>query len=289
MLLEIRGTRLYVDRRGAAGSPPLLFVHGGPGSGSYDFLSFQGDLLSEHFDLIAVDQRGVQHSDPLDGPINDTIVIDDFEALRTQLGIDRWSLIGHSYGGHLALRYAVTHPDAVDKVVFENPAWDKALASKTLVLSALPLLRELGVDDGVEELLTYDGPATSEMWDQRIDVMRRLGDRRMEIYHGPDSRDLVLPADDLPEELHARSGQFYLGITRSPEFLESLLPYLDRLTQPALLIKGEVDPVTGPEEIEYFNSHTPNGIYRNFKAVGHFVHGERPTEYAELVTDFLTD
>ena len=287
MLLEIRGTRLYVDRRGAAGSPPLLFVHGGPGSGTYDFLSFQGDLLAEHFDLIAVDQRGVQHSDPLDGPINDSIVIADFEALRTELGIDRWSLIGHSYGGHLALRYAATYPDAVDKVVFENPAWDKALASKTLVLSALPLLRELGVDDGVEELLTYDGPATTEMWDQRIDVMRRLGDRRMEIYHGPESRDLVLPADELPDELHARSGEFYLGITRSPEFLESLLPYLDRLTQPALLIKGEVDPVTSPEEIAYFEAHVPNGTYRNFKAVGHFVHGERPTEYAELVTDFL--
>jgi proline iminopeptidase len=289
MLMEIRGTRLSVDRRGAAGSPPLLFVHGGPGSGSYDFLSFQGDLLSERFDLIAVDQRGVQHSDPLDGPVDDDIIIADYETLRTRLGIDRWSLIGHSYGGHLALRYAVAHPDAVDKVVFENPAWDKVLATRTLLLAALPLLRELGLDDGVDELLADDRSTTIEIWDQRIDVMGRLGDRRMEIYHGPASRDLVLPADDLPDELHSRSGQFYAAITRTPQFAESLLPYLDRLTQPALLIKGEVDPVTSPEEIEYFQSHAPNGTYRNFKAVGHFVHGERPTEYAELVTDYLLD
>jgi proline iminopeptidase len=287
MLMEIRGTRLYVDRRGSAGAPPLLFVHGGPGSGSYDFLSFQGELLSERFDLIAVDQRGVQHSDPLDGPVDDNILIADFEALRSELGIDRWSILGHSYGGHLALRYAVAHPSTVEKVVFENPAWDKALASKNLVLSALPLLRELGVYDGVEELLRIDGPATTKMWDQRIDIMRRLGDRRMEVYHGADSRDLVLPADELPDEILSRSGDFYVAITRTPEFLESLLPYLDRLTQPALLIKGEVDPVTSPEEIEYFVSHVANGRYRNFKGLGHFVHGERPKEYAELVTEFL--
>jgi proline iminopeptidase len=125
------------------------------------------------------------------------------------------------------------------------------------------------------------------MWDQRIDVMRRLGDRRMEIYYGPASRDLVLPADELPEEILSRSGQFYLAITRTPEFLESTLPALDRLTQPALLIKGEVDPVTSPEEIAYFQSQVPSGTYRNFQGIGHFVHGERPTEYAELVTSFI--
>ncbi|WP_112241652.1 alpha/beta fold hydrolase [Kribbella monticola] len=287
MLLEIRGTRLYVDRRGTTGSPPLLFLHGGPGSGSYDFLSFQGDRLSAKLDLVGVDQRGVQHSDPLDGPVTENDLIADFEALRSALGIEQWSILGHSYGGRLALRYAATHPETVSKVIFENPPWDMVLATRTLVLGALPLLRELGLDDGVEDLLAYDGPATAEMWDERIGVLQRLGDRRMELYLGPNARDLVLPADDLPDEIQSRAGRFATEITRTPGFSESLLPYLERLTQPALLIKGELDPVTSPEEIALFQAKVPNGTYRNFQGIGHFVHGEVPAEYAELVTSFV--
>jgi proline iminopeptidase len=59
MLIDVRDTSLYVDRRGAADAPPLLFLHGGPGSGSYDFLSFQGDRLAERLQVIGVDQRGI--------------------------------------------------------------------------------------------------------------------------------------------------------------------------------------------------------------------------------------
>ena len=286
MLTEIRGTRLYVDRRGAAGAPPLLYLHGGPGSGSYDFMSFQGDRLSSRLDLIGVDQRGVQHSDPLDGPVTEDDLIADFEALRSALGIDRWSILGHSYGGRLALRYAANHPDTVGRVIFENPPWDMVLATQTIVSAALPLLRELGEDAGAAELLAYEGPATAEMWDERIALVQRLGDRRMEIYLGP-PHDLELPADKLPDEIQSRAGRFAAEITRTPGFSESLLPYLERLTQPALLIKGELDPVTSPEEIELFQSRVPNGTYRNFKGVGHFVHAEVPAEYTELVTSFV--
>ncbi|MEU8227088.1 alpha/beta fold hydrolase [Kribbella sp. NPDC048915] len=71
MLTEVRGTRLYVDQRGPADAQPLLFMHGGPGAGSYDFMTFQGDRLAERFRLIGVDQRGVQRSDPLTGPVTE--------------------------------------------------------------------------------------------------------------------------------------------------------------------------------------------------------------------------
>lgn len=286
MLMEIRGTRLYVDRRGAAGAPPLLFLHGGPGSGSYDFMSFQGDRLSAKLDLIGLDQRGVQHSDPLDGPVTEDSLIADFEALRSALGLSEWSILGHSYGGRLALRYAATHPDTVTKVIFENPPWDMVLATKNLVTTALPLLREIGEEAGAADLLAYEGPATAEMWDERIALLGRLGDRRMEIYLGPPHK-LALPADDLPEEIQNRAGRFSAEITRTPGFSESLLPYLSHLAQPALLIKGEFDPVTSPEEIALFRSTVTDATYRYFDGAGHFVHAERAEAYADLVTDFL--
>ncbi|MDX6250655.1 MAG: proline iminopeptidase [Kribbellaceae bacterium] len=287
MLMEIRGTRLHVDRRGPSDAPALLYLHGGPGSGSYDFLSFQGDRLSQRLHLVGVDQRGVQHSDPLDGPVTEDDLIADFEALRGLLGIARWSILGHSYGGRLALRYAVAHPETVSKVVFENPAWDMVLVTTTLMQAALPLLKELGRDEGVEELLAYPGPATRKMWDERIALVSRLGNRRMEIYLGPDARQLELPADELPDEIQSRGGHFADEITRTPGFNESLLPYLEQLTQPALLIKGEHDPVTSPQEIAQFQTRVADCTYRLFEGVGHFAHAERAETYAALVTDFI--
>ncbi|GAA0934431.1 alpha/beta hydrolase [Kribbella koreensis] len=287
MLMEIRGTNLYVDQRGPSNAPALLFLHGGPGSGTYDFLSFQGDALSRHLHLIAVDQRGVQHSDPLVGEVTEHDLIADFEALREVLGIDSWAILGHSFGGRLALRYAVLHPAIVERVIFENPAWDFELVTRNLVQAGLPLLRELGLAEGVEELLDNHGPMTVEIWHKRISALHRLGDRRMEIYLGPGSRDLKLPADDLPDEIQSRAGRFAESIIRSPGFVESLLPLLSQVPQPALLIKGGYDPVTSPTEITRFQQDVRNGTYRYFEAAGHFVHAEAADAYTALVTEFL--
>jgi proline iminopeptidase len=283
MLMEIRGTRLYVDQRGPDDAPALLYLHGGPGSGSYDFMSFQGDRLCQRLKVIGVDQRGVQRSDPLDAPVTEQDLIADFEALRTTLGLDSWSILGHSYGGRLALRYAVMHPATVDKVIFENPPWDMVLVTDTLVRAALKLL------PGVE-FPTHDGPATKRMWDERLALVGRLGDRRMEIYLGPDTQDLALPADtELSDEIQSRAGRFADEITSTPGFVESLLPDLARISQPALLIKGEHDPVTSPEEIERFRGDVANGSYHHAPGVGHFVHAEAPANYTRLVTGFLLD
>ncbi|MFK4083778.1 alpha/beta fold hydrolase [Kribbella sp. NPDC020789] len=282
MLIEVRDTRLYVDERGAQDALPLLFLHGGPGSGSYDFLSFQGDRLAEQLHLIGVDQRGVQQSDPLTEPVNEVDLIADFEALRETLGLERWSILGHSFGGRLALRYAVLHPQTVTKVIFENPAWDIVLNSATLISAAQRIAPGI-------QLPPHDGPATKQMWDERIALLHHLGDRRMELYLGPDNQDLQLPADTaIPDELHARSGRFAEEISGTPEFHESLLPLLAQVTQPALLIKGADDPVTSEEEIARFQSDVPDGTYHLAARTGHFVHAEAADAYAELVTGFLS-
>jgi proline iminopeptidase len=282
MLTEVRDTRLYVDQRGRPDAPPLLFVHGGPGAGSYDFMAFQGDRLGSDFHLIGVDQRGVQQSDPLSGPVDEQDLIADFEALREHLGIEQWSLLGHSYGGRLALRYAVTHPDSITRVVFENPAWDMALATENLVRAALPLLPGA-------ELPPHTGPATKQMWDERIALLSQLGDKRMGIYLGPDAQDLQLPADtELSDEYHERSGHFSGEITKSASFLEPILHCLGQLPQPALLIKGEHDPATSPREIELFRSDVPDGTYYYATGAGHFLHAEQADLFSRLVTEFLS-
>ncbi|MBR8745491.1 prolyl aminopeptidase, partial [Nocardiopsis sp. MG754419] len=112
------GQRLFWQETGHPDGVPVLAVHGGPGSGASPTWSRFTD--PDHYRLILLDQRGSGRStpdaaDPTTDLTHNTTdhLIDDFEALRIHLGIDRWHLLGASWGSCLALAYAQAHPDHV--------------------------------------------------------------------------------------------------------------------------------------------------------------------------------
>lgn len=93
-------------------NPPLLFLHGGPGSSCVDYCLYQAKALSVKPYVIAFDQRGVLRPEAIKD--NEEFHIDDIiydcEEMRTAMGITSWSLLGHSFGGMLAARYASMFP-----------------------------------------------------------------------------------------------------------------------------------------------------------------------------------
>ncbi len=104
---------IYWEESGNPRGLPVIGIHGGPGGGS-------SPEMRRFFDptvyrIILIDQRGCGKSTPhseLEG--NDTwSLVSDMEAVRAQLGIEKWVLFGGSWGSTLALTYAVTHPDRV--------------------------------------------------------------------------------------------------------------------------------------------------------------------------------
>jgi len=139
---------LFVDVRGDAGSRPLLFLHGGPGQGCYDFMAIQGDLLSGSVLLIGLDQRGVDRSAPLPSGATLTVadLVADCEEVRQELGIGRWAVLGQSSGGGLALRYAAAHPAATVAAIFENPVWDMASSARAALVPLAAMLASQGKD-----------------------------------------------------------------------------------------------------------------------------------------------
>jgi proline iminopeptidase len=100
-LMQIGTHRLWVDDSGPRTAPPLLYIHGGPGVGALEFEHYMKPVLGSAFRLISVDQRGVLRSDPI--PKGERVTIDDliadFEQVRVKLGIERWQILGHSFGG----------------------------------------------------------------------------------------------------------------------------------------------------------------------------------------------
>jgi pimeloyl-ACP methyl ester carboxylesterase len=114
------GTRLTYHQAGEG--RPLICVPGGPMQAS----AYLGDLggLSAHRWLVLLDLRGTGASAiPADSATyRCDRQVDDVEALRMHLGLDRIDLLGHSAGGALALLYAARHPDRVGRLVLLNPS-----------------------------------------------------------------------------------------------------------------------------------------------------------------------
>lgn len=294
--VAVNGTRLYVDERGAQDAPPLLYLHGGPGQGCFDFMACQGDRLAEDLRVIGVDQHGVLFSDPLpDGAmLTEDDLVDDVEALREALGIERWAVLGHSFGARLALRYAAGHPDSVTAVIFDCPPWDHAYGMPYMLELALPMLTELCQTEAVQEaraLIADPPPLDHATWLRRRAVLDALGDRRSEFYLK--RTDLAaqpggpFPSGAVDEQYHERGSAHADAVTKSASFSESLLPLLSQVDQPAILIKGGSDPVTSPTEIQRFRTDVPHGRVHVFEKSGHFSQLEEPDRYAATVRGFV--
>ncbi len=73
-------------------------------------------LLDGSHLVVRFDQRGCGRSTSPDGPFTVAQAVDDLERLRQAMGLDRWAVLGHSWGAELALRYAAAHPDRTTAV-----------------------------------------------------------------------------------------------------------------------------------------------------------------------------
>jgi proline iminopeptidase len=101
----------------------VIILSGGPGFGA-DGLNVWADLLSGDFEGISFHQRGTGFSDnaKLDSStINLKRAVQDLGDLRKNLGLEKLTLCGHSWGGMLAQAYASTFPDNTEKIVLINP------------------------------------------------------------------------------------------------------------------------------------------------------------------------
>lgn len=115
------GQELYWECSGNPDGRPAVFIHGGPGSGSRPQNRRYFD--PSVFRIVLFDQRGCGRSQPhalreADLILNTTHhLIEDLERLRDYLAIDRWTLLGVSWGTTLGLAYAEAHPRRVEALI----------------------------------------------------------------------------------------------------------------------------------------------------------------------------
>jgi proline iminopeptidase len=103
--------RLYWEQCGNPAGRAVLFLHGGPGSGSSP--AHRRFFDPAHYRIVLFDQRGAGRSTPAASLIDNTTphLVADIEALRLHLGIEKWLVFGGSWGSTLALAYGQAHPE----------------------------------------------------------------------------------------------------------------------------------------------------------------------------------
>lgn len=117
---QVRGVEIFERRIGSG--PEVVVLHGGPGA-HHDYLLPGVDALATGRTLIYYDQRGGGRSVVgRDVAVTATEQVHDLEALRDVWGLEQMHLVGYSWGGLLAMLYAIAHPDRVASLALVSPA-----------------------------------------------------------------------------------------------------------------------------------------------------------------------
>ncbi|WP_342773980.1 alpha/beta hydrolase [Paenibacillus oralis] len=224
-----------------------------------------------------------------DEPFGLKDLIDDCENLRQQLGVKQWSVIGHSFGGYLALIYAAGHPDSVANVIFECPTFDFTWTAQSLLTKAASIFKTLGDAERSEQCLHLAASNLSarELFDRYMQFGEDLGEKKELIYSPYETlTDDSLYTEEEWDEFGEKTDIHLSRLREEGKIFESAVPLLSRLSVPSLLILGKHDPVTCERHIRAYKD-AAQGETIVMKGCGHTPHKEQPALYRDTVSNFI--
>lgn len=259
---------------------PLVVVHGGPGL-SQDYLLPGLERLAKNHFVIFYDQRGGGKS--LGGVKDETLsvetLVQDLENLRKTLGLEKMSLLGHSWGTIIAARYAIAHPEFVQKLILSNATPFSSegvnLFYKESEKKIAPYLERLAALQASQEYKQ----GNPEFHEESLRMIFRA------YCHLPESADkLNLQTSWLASFHFLKTYQLLWESTYGKPL--DLHPDLKTLQIPTLVIHGDVDSVP-PSVAQTIHESIPGSQYTVLENCGHFPYVEQPDAYFKVLEEFL--
>ncbi|PZA06321.1 MULTISPECIES: alpha/beta fold hydrolase [unclassified Meiothermus] len=271
MRIEVNGVQLVYDDSGG-NKIPFVTLHGGPGMGSRkgDWTAFQP--LTDTFRLISYDQRGNGESESRE-PYSHEQFVADLEALRQQLDLGKIILLGGSYGGFIALEYALRHQENLHALILR----DTAASNKYRYTSKQRALKS-GFPMDAERLdRLFDGRMTSdEDFRESFAMIQPL----YTVQRDPVAEARRLAA--IPFRYQTHNWAFSRN---QPHY--DLTSRLSEIRVPVLVTVGRHDWITPLEASQELHRLLPNSELVVFEHSGHSPHMEEQGRYLQVVRDFL--
>jgi proline iminopeptidase len=254
---------------------PLIAVNGGPGL-SHAYM-VQNDLWQRagaHRLVVLYDQRGTGASKHLQPSASQSMEaqVADLEALRAALKLDRFALLGDSYGGFLSMAYAAAHPEHVARLILSDSPPPAFKDMVHLLPQVFPDLEQSG--EAEEKSLAANPEAAAQAG---------LVNHFRMIFYSPEKRDQYL----------AQMGdigfvpQVGAAVSASAQTLD-LHPQVAKFTFPTLVITGRYDMNVAPLNAWRMAHEIPNAKLVFFEQSGHLPAYEEPDKYLKVLEDFLS-
>jgi proline iminopeptidase len=272
--MKVRDVSLFVDVAGRG--DPLVLMHGGPGLDHVSLTPFRG--LSDRHTVVLYDHRcnGRSTGAPVESMTFENLTA-DADALRAALGFERWAVLGHSFGGHVALEYVLRYPERVSQLVL----LDTAGAAHWSQDHAAEVLAGRGFDR------------------KTVAVARRFYNGRIAPTDFTRAALRLMPAYDHRFSLFRLGREMLEGGWRQKTRAEALIfggrmmrgwSVMDRLAEiraPTLVLAGHDDFLFPPESQALLAASIPNARLQIIERAGHNPQSERPAETLAAVGDFL--
>jgi proline iminopeptidase len=281
--------RVWTKRIGNNPSAKVLLLHGGPGA-THEYLeAFDSYLPGAGIEYYYYDQLGSAYSDQPDDPSlwDVSRFVDEVEQVRQALGLDanNFYLYGQSWGGILAIEYALLHQEHLRGLIISNmmasiPAYN-AYAHEVLMPAMDP--QALAEIQSFEDAEDYGNPRYTELLMEHYYVDHIL---RMPADQWPDpvnraferlNADIYVPMQG-PSELGASGKLIDWDRTAS----------LSEIVVPTLVIGAQYDTMD-PEHMEWMAGALPNGRYLYCPNGSHFAMYDDQQTYFEGLIDFVRD
>lgn len=300
MLINIWGKKIWYETYGSEHDDTLLYLHGGPGASCLDFVN-QAKALSEKMKVVIFDQLGVLRSDAIaeNESYSMEYQIEMIEEMRKLLGIEKWSILGHSYGGMLAVLYASIYPDSIHKVILECPSLcfeDSAKSTAEYLSEYIDSLNCQPAVELCEKIKFTDYPNKTEVVFDLLTLLGYVSDMKLRNYlHGISFEEYQKSRDttNISDEMWSKAERHLMKLLetqptqKTVRMTDSLLPVLPKIVAPILLINGQYDPACSKHQIEYIMSHAKNVTQAIFENSGHFPRIEEAKKYTNTLFDFL--
>lgn len=273
--MSIRDANLFVEVVGAG--PPLLLMHGGPGLDHISLTPFH--QLADENTTVFYDHRcnGRSVGPPVETMTWDNLTA-DADALREVLGFERWAVLGHSFGGHVALEYTLRYPERVSRLILLDTAaegrWSQENAPKVLAG------RGYGRSTVSTARRFYNGQVEPKDFIRAAIRLLPTYDSRFSFVRL--ARELLeggWRVQFRPEALTFAGRQLITGWTVADR--------LEEIRVPTLVIAGHDDFLFPPESQALLATGIPNAALRIIERAGHNPQAERPVETIRAVRGFL--